>query len=77
MAGQDGKRAVPRLLALGELQERNRLAAEKELAEDRADCIAYLQRVATVDGNDGLRALFVEAIPAWAGMAGATHEAVA
>ncbi len=60
------RRPLPRLLALGEMQERNRIAAEKELAQDRADCIEYLQRLASVDGNDGLRSLFMEAIPEWA-----------
>ncbi len=60
------RRPLPRLLALGEMQERNRIAAEKELSEMRADCIEYLRRVASVDGNDGLRSLFMEAIPEWA-----------
>ncbi len=59
-------RPVPRLLGLDELQERNRRAAEKELADMRADTIQYLRMVAQHHGNDGIRSLLVEAIPAWA-----------
>lgn len=76
MAG-DHTRPIPRLLAVGEMQERNRIAAEKETREMREDCIAYLGMVASQHGSDGLRALFAEAIPAWAGMAGATMTAEA
>lgn len=64
MAGDTGKRPLPRLLALGELQERNRRAAEKELSEDRADCIAFLANAHRADGSEGIRALLAEAIPA-------------
>ena len=64
MAVNTGKRPLPRLLALGELQEVNRCAAEKELSEDRADCIAFIRNANRVDGVDGVRALIAEAIPA-------------
>ncbi len=63
MAGQDGKRPLPRLLALGEMQERNRLAAQSELQEDRADCIAFLKHTASAEGSAGIRALIAEAMP--------------
>ncbi len=59
------KRPLPRLLALGELQERNRQAADKETREAREDCIAYLRMVAG-QGTDALSALLAEAIPAYA-----------
>lgn len=63
MAGKEGKRPVPRLLALGELQERNRRAAEKEGRVMRADCIEYLQRMAA---QGELSALLGEALPRYA-----------
>lgn len=53
------------MMGLRELQETNRRAAEKELATMRADTIQYLQMVAQQHGDDGLRSLLVEALPAW------------
>lgn len=58
-----GKRPLPRLLGLGELQERNKRAAEKELAADRADCIRHLRAVHTYQGMRAVQALLTEALP--------------
>ncbi len=59
------ERPLPRLLALGELQTRNWIAAEKEKREAREDCILYL-RIMAGQGSEALAALFAEAIPAYA-----------
>ena len=73
IAARKAQRPLPKLLGNGERAERNRLAAESELATMRVDAIQYLQMVAQQHGNDGIRSLLVEAIPAWAPLAlGAT-----
>lgn len=54
------------MLGLQELKAANERAAKKELADMRADTITYLRMVAEQQGNDGIRSLLVEAIPAWA-----------